>query len=264
MKKQSSAIGRHSVARNRVLAFFVLAALVALVFGGWRWYRNRDYKRLAREITGISPDSVSVHSIEELSAAAKQYELKLAEHVYLAERTGIYWKFLGMRYAERGMHALALEAFEKAKQYYPMDSALFYLSAVSAGNMAKSAINLSSPQDTRGANLEREKWLALAESAGKRAVEITPNYPQARYILAVLYAFELDRPLEALDHIERFLAARARDVDGLFVKARALFMLGRYNEALEVYEQIMASSRSPERRAEAEANHRFIREELYD
>lgn len=250
--------------RNRVLAFLVLAALVALIVGGVRWYRDRDYKRLAREMSGISPDSVSVHSIDELATAAREYEKALAEHVYLAEQTGLYWKFLGTRYAEKGMHLLALEAFDKALTYYPEDPSLLYLSAVSAGNMAKAQISLGEDQSAEIDARERAKWLSLAERSARRAVELSPDYARARYLLAVLYSFELDRPLEALTEIEQYLALRTRDIDGLFVKARALYMLSRFDEALEVYEIIMTNSRSEARRKEAEENYRFIREELYE
>ncbi len=246
--------------KNRILAFFVLSALVLLIVAGLRWTRARDYKRFARELTGINPEAPSIHSIEELSAAAQKYEHALKEHSYLAEQTGLYWKFLGMRYAEKGMHQLALEAFEKTRAYYPMDSSLFYLASISAGNIAKSTLDLSGKLTDLEVQAERGRYLALAESMALRAIEINADYAQARYALAILYAFEMDRPADALKQIDAFLAKRSKDVDALFVRARALYMLARYSDAMEVYENIMAISRSPQKRAEAETNYRFILE----
>ncbi|MDR0597265.1 MAG: tetratricopeptide repeat protein [Treponema sp.] len=238
------------------LGVIVLIAAAALVFA----VRQRDKRRdaLAGEIAALNPKNGPPETIEGLRSAIRAYEAKIELHVKDAAQTGIYWKILAYRLQGKGLHREALEALEHAISYTPLDSALHYLTGVSAGVMAKSSLNFEGSPG----NMTRENYYALAEEGYLRAISLDDRYVPPLYGLGVLYAFELERPGEAIPYLLRSLEI-SPGADAMFVLARAYYMTGSYREAAEVYERIIGFTADPEKRNEAQINRQLALDRIY-
>ena len=76
--------------------------------------------------------------------------------------------------------------------------------------------------------------------------------------MGILYVFELDDCEKAVPYLERYLDIETRSIDGMFVLARAYYVTGEYDKAVSLYDKIIATSKSAEKRAEADANKRIV------
>ncbi|GAB1483840.1 tetratricopeptide repeat protein [Treponema sp.] len=199
-------------------------------------------------------------TIEGLRDAIAKYENRIEETVQTAAQAGIYWKILAIRYMDRRMYSESLEAFERAVSYFPEDPSLFYYSGLCAGIVAKSSLDFGAS----GRNLSRDKYYALAEASQLRAISLDPAYARPRYALGVLYVFELGRPEDAITHLETYLELESKSLDGMFVLARAYFMTGAFQKAVDVYDRIISITRDPSRKVEAESNKKAALDALYD
>jgi tetratricopeptide (TPR) repeat protein len=229
------------------VAVIVLIAGAILVFIAYQ--RNRQRDALARDIAALNPKNGPPETIEGLRTAIRAYEAKIEIHVKDAAQTGVYWKILAYRLQDRGLHGEALEALEHAISYNPLDSALHYLTGVSAGVMAKSSLNFGGAPT----NMGRERYYALAEEGYLRAISLDDRYVAPLYGLGVLYAFDLERPREAVPYLLRSLEI-SPDTDAMFVLARSYYMLGSYREAVAVYDRLIGFTGDPEKRKEAQLN----------
>lgn len=247
-----------SETKKKPVLIIILLVLIAaaLGFGAWRWLRPNS---LADRIVELGPGGAPPETIEGLRRAIDSYEARLEERVKMSAQAGIYWKILAVRYMDRKMFTEALEALESAISYFPEDATLHYLTGVSAGVLAKSALDFSGT----GSSRERDRYYALAEAGYKRGIELDPTYARPLYGLGVLYVFELSRPAEAIPYLERFLALRTKDTDAMFVLARAYYVSDRAEDALSLYDRILMGSVDAEKKAEAERNKKIVLEALY-
>jgi cytochrome c-type biogenesis protein CcmH/NrfG len=83
------------------------------------------------------------------------------------------------------------------------------------------------------------------------------------YGLSVLYIFELDRPQEAEDLLERLLAVESKEIDGRFLLARVYYSLGKLENAIELYREIESLADEKQVREQALASRKQVEEELY-
>ncbi|MDR2397464.1 MAG: tetratricopeptide repeat protein [Spirochaetaceae bacterium] len=235
----------------------IIGIAVILIIGGgalgghaYRKYRFRD--TLAKRIAELGPPGGGPPtSIQGLREAIALYEAKIEQHVKDAAQTGTYWKILATRLQDRGLHGEALDALERAIYYTPADPSPHYLRGVSAGVVAKASYG--SPEVGGGDN-RRLRYFELAEGAFLRAIELDNEYARARYGLGILYVFELDRPEDAILHLERYLELSKNEVDGMFVLARAYYMTNRYDGAIDLYDRILQITKDPKKRSDAEQN----------
>jgi tetratricopeptide (TPR) repeat protein len=235
-----------------VVSFIAIAAYAASIREGLK--RRRE---LAERIFYQGNENPS-DSLEELKATIASYEKRIERHVQDAARAASYWKILAIRLQDRGLHGEALDALENAIRYAPADPVLHYHTGVSAGTMAKSLHYFSG-----GDNIEREKYFVLAEEAFLRAIELDSRYLSPRYGLGVLYVFELDRPEDALVHLERCLEISRNDIDTMFVLARALYMLKSYQAAVDLYDRIITLTRDEQKRVDAQNNRQLVMGQMY-
>jgi tetratricopeptide (TPR) repeat protein len=156
------------------------------------------------------------------------------------------------------LHGEALVALEHAISYNPQDAALHYLTGVSAGVVAKSSLNFEGSPG----NMTRENYYALAENGYLRAISLDAGYVMPLYGLGVLYAFELDRPRDAIPYLLRRLDISS-DVDTMFVLARSYYMTGSYQDAVAVYDRIIGTTRDDEKRIEAQINRQSALDRIY-
>jgi tetratricopeptide (TPR) repeat protein len=237
----------------------LIIGLVVMVV--YRYEAGKTHRDLAKRIAELSPRGGPPETIEGLRAAIAAYEAQIELNVKEGAQTGVYWKILATRLADKSMHRDALDALEKALYYNAEDPTPFYLTGLSAAVVAKSSLDFPGGSGTPGA--EREKYFALAESAYLRAIELDPDYAKPRYGLGIRYIFELDRPADAVPHLTRYLELMSTDVDAMFALARAYYMTENYNGAIELYDRILSQTKDRNRKAEAQNNKEFIMGQLY-
>lgn len=241
----------------RVLALVaILLGIAALGYGGYRFTRARATDLRISELTS---DGAPPESIEGLKEAIARYEGRIEEQTKTAAQAGIYWKLLATRYIDRKMYGEALDALKRAVEYFPEDSTLYYMTGLSASVMAKSALDFS----RTGSTAERNRLFALAESSHKRAIALDPKNTRSLYALGVLYVFELDRAADAIPYLERYLLLESKDVDAMFILARAFYVTGKRDDAVNLYDRIIATTKDKNKKAEAEANKKTVLDELY-
>ena len=241
---------------------FVLVILLiagALVHFIYTRTSTRPSRELAKRMAELSPRGGPPETIDGLRQAIALYEDQIERHVREAAQTGVYWKILATRLADRHLHNDALEALEKAVYYNTEDAALYYMTGVSAGSVAKSIVGFS-----MNAEREREHYLNLAENSYLRALELDITYTKPMYGLAVLYAFELNRPEDAIIQLERYLQIQASDINAMFILARAYFMTGELARASDIYIRIADRTRNKEIREQALELRDRIQEMIYD
>jgi len=238
-----------------ICIFLVVAGLVFLVVQG----EGKKNRELARRIAELSPRGGLPDSIEGLRKAIALYEDQIEKNVREGAQTGVYWKILAIRLADRDMHYDALVAFEKAIYFNAADPVLFNLTGVSAGIVAKNIIGFSANADR-----EREQYFKLAENSYLRAIELDSTYAKPFYGLGVLYVFELDRPQEAIPYLEQFVKLQPSDISAMFVLARAYATTGSYEEAIDLYDRIISRTKDQKIRDEALRNIDTIQGLLYE
>jgi tetratricopeptide (TPR) repeat protein len=215
--------------------------------------KNHVQNELVSRIAGISGRGGPPETVEGLRDALALYGRRIEAHVRDAAQTGVYWKILAVRLQDRGLHLEALDALEQAMKYNAEDPNLRYLTGISAARVAKGTPDM----------VQREQYYGLSESAFLTAIDIDGTYGRPHYALGVLYAFDLNRPEDAIPHLIRFLELTVNDVDGMFVLARAYYMTSRYREALEIYDRIISITNDSEKKREAEENRQHVMEIYY-
>jgi len=243
------------ITKNAIIMFVVVILACIVTYWALTRDRNRSRTELAERIISEGP---STESIEDIRNAIALYEKKIEQHVADAAKTGAYWKILALRLQDRELYGEALQALERAVYYTPTDASLHNAMGLSAGVMAKS-IHLFPGREA----LERDQYYALAEEAYLRAIELDSRYLRPRYGLGVLYVFELDRPEEAIPHLEQYLQISRNDVDTMFILARAYFMLENYEAAVELYDRIITLTRDDQKRIDARNNRQIAMERIY-
>jgi len=243
------------------ILFVILVLLIAgaLVHFIYTRTSTRPSRELAKRMAELSPRGGPPETIDGLRQAIALYEDQIERHVREAAQTGVYWKILATRLADRKLHNEALEALERAVYYNTEDPALYYLTGVSSGSVAKSVVGFS-----MNAEKERDHYYNLAENSYLRALELDITYTRPMYGLAVLYVFELDRPEDAIIQLERYLQILPNDIPGLFILARAYFMTEDLSRASDLYQRIADRTRDKEIKEQALDLRDRIQEMIYD
>lgn len=241
--------------RDFFIGLLVFGILCAAIYGFFIYQNVSTRNTLAERIVAMG-NNRSPQTIEDIRAAIAAYEDRIEQHVKDAAQAGIYWKILASRLQDQALHEKALEALETAIYYYPDDAALQYMTGVSAALTAKGS------QDFGSGSLQ-DRYLDLSESAFLRAIAMDASYAKPRYGLGVLYVFDLNRPEEAVPHLTKFLDLVTDDIDGMFVLARAYYMMADYQTAADLYERIMRVTKDADKRGEAAANRETVLDLLY-
>jgi tetratricopeptide (TPR) repeat protein len=250
-----------AVKKEVVKGIVVILIIAAGIYGFYRYEKSKAHSDLAKRMAEISPRGGPPETIEGLKAAIAAYEAQIELNIKEAGQTGVYWKILATRYADRGMHSDALYALEKAIRYNAEDPVLYYLSGVSAAIVAKSSLDFPGSD---GGEAAKARYLALAEESYLRAIGLDETYARPRYGLGVLYVFELERPREAIPHLERYLELMSSDINAMFVLARAYYMTGTVSRAVELYDRIISRTKDPSIKAEAQKNKEIVQGSVYD
>jgi len=242
-----------------LLAIVVITVTAALIMFIFRNQKGRSGRELTKRIAELSPKGGPPETIEGLRQAIALYEDQIERNVREGAQTGVYWKILAIRLADKNMHNDALNALERAIYFNTEDSILYYLTGVSAANVAKSLVGFSASDER-----ERERYYKLSEVSYLRALEIDVTYTKAMYGLSVLYVFELDRPQDAIPYLERYLTIQSSDISAMFILARAYYMTENYSKAIELYDKIVSRTKDQKIKEEALYNKDVIMGMLYE
>ncbi len=230
--------------RRAGVSFALLTAMsLVLMLGSC----ERDDARL-QSMRNLEPEPPSEDRVQELKRTIAEYEDLVAEAIEAAIREADALKLLGQEYMRQELYGPALDAYEEAIRIEPRNHVLHYLAAVAAGYVGKAQAR----PDVRA------EYLRLAERSYLEAVEISPNYLDARYGLGVLYVFELGEPVKALPHLEHALDISENHAPALFVLARAHVALGNVDEAVDAYDRIIRTAPGDEMRRRAERNRQLL------
>ena len=80
----------------------------------------------------------------------------------------------------------------------------------------------------------------------------------------MLYVFELNQPENAVPYLEKLLTIDTKHIDAMFVLARAHYENFDFDKAVDLYDKIISITKSPERKAEAEANKKQVLGAAYE
>ena len=216
---------------------------------------NKTIIRMQHIEEGVS----SPNTIEELKDAISKYEERVADIQLANSQIGIWHKILATRYLDKKMYGEALKSFQKALEYYPDNQNLYYYVGLCAGYMSHAYMDF----DADGYSEKRDNYLKLSEEAYKRAIDIEPRYARALYGLSVLYVFELGEDEKAIPLLEKLLTIETKNIDAMFLLARAYYVNYEFDKAVEIYDKIISTTKSPERKAEAEANREVVKNASY-
>ncbi len=197
-------------------------------------------------------------TVKELQDAIARYGKDVERTTAALEKVGMYWRLLAVRYMNTGLYGDAYDAARKALHYYPETASLYYVAAVSAAYLSKTA-----SIEAVGAAATRDSWLGVAERAYKQSLQIDPGYAKALYGLGVLYSFELQNHEAALGPLETLLSTDPKNVDALFVYARSLYGAGRLQDAADAYDRIIAATTVATKKKQATDNKKQVLDELY-
>lgn len=198
-------------------------------------------------------------TIEELTDAIEKYKDRVSDIQLAQSQIGIWYKILGTRYLDNKMYGEALKCFQEALQYYPDNQNLYYYVGVCAGYMSHASMDFGGS----GSSEVKYNYLKLAEEAYTRAITIEERYVRALYGLGVLYVFELDEPEKAIPHLEKVLTIDTKNIDAMFVLARAYYSTYEFDKSADMYDKIIATSKSAEKKATAEENKKIVLDAAY-
>jgi tetratricopeptide (TPR) repeat protein len=231
-----------------VIGVLLFVAIAGTLFGLMIHHDNdKERTALAKEVARYGPRN-SPQTIDDLKKALAAYEKMIDLHVQDAAQAGVYWQILGTRFREKEMYLDASDAFEHAIQYTPDDASLHYLLGLCAGNAAKSLY------DTYNRTGQQSKLNKSAENAFLRAIELEPDYVQARYALATLYAFNMNEPQNAITQLATYLQEKTDDADAMFLMGREYYALGQKQQAISWYQKGIQSTTDEASIAEAQKN----------
>lgn len=224
----------------------VLGMLGVLTLAGCDQGRSDTLEDLAEMEPGDGP--VGEERIAELRRQIDNYREIVGEKVQATGQLGVYYKMLARAYMTRRMYGPALDALEDAIRIETVNPVVFYRAGVAAGQLGNAA----------GGESEARRHFETAERYYERAIELDPEYVDALYGLAVLYTFELDRPAEALDLLERATTVEPGRARPFMLKGRVLLELGRPEAAAEAYGNAAETAESENIRDAALENRRRI------
>ena len=234
---------------NKIKAILIVAA-AAVVLVSCGGVSNKTIIRHQKMEEGVE----SPTTIEELKDAIKKYQERVADVQLAQSQIGIWYKILGTRYLDNKMYGEALKAFQEALTYYPDNQNLYYYVGVCAGYMSHAALDYNAS----GNNEVKYNYLKLAEEAYLRAIAIEDRYVRALYGLGVLYVFELDEPEKAIPHLEKALSIDTKNLDTMFVLARAYYSSYEFDKAIEMYDKIIETTKSDDTKKTAEENKKIV------
>ncbi len=227
-----------------VITMLGLCAVVLLLTGCNEAQKRILNRMIATESGQYSGEEVDEERIAELKDHIKRFSDEVESLVEDTGQLGIYYKMLALEYMDEEMYGPAREYFLKSLEIYPNNQVVQYYTGLASAQTAGSQEN------------EDERINRLEEAAYhyKRATDLKRNYFEALYALSVLYIFELERPFEAEEYVQRALEIRPGSEKTKFLLAAIRVREGRFEEAVEIYDQIIEEAEDETMKERAREN----------
>lgn len=240
--------------KKSIVIVFTLV-LVAMLAGCKTSGKDILKKRIAR----MQESSGNPITIEEIEQAIKEYYDDAEEISKKNAQIGIWYKMAGIKYLDKKLYGKALECFQKALEYYPDNANLYYY----VGNCASYIGNASLDFDATGNYEKMENYYNLAEKAYLRALAIDDRYAYALYGIGILYVYQLGEPEKAIPHLEKLLTIDTKNIDGMFVLANAYYLTQDYVKSADMFDKIIATTKSDKTKQAAQENKKRVLDEAY-
>jgi len=186
--------------------------------------------------------------IENLKKGISVYRQDVERTVKDSKQIGIYYRMLTLEYMSLEMYNEALKSAGQAVRYFPTSPLLFYYGAVSSAQMSTAVFDGEEAGD----------YLNTAEEYYLKALSLDPGYNEALYGLSVLYIFELGRPLDAEEYLERLVSLSRTHYDAMFLLSRVKIIKGDIEAAVDLYSNIEENAKDDEIRRQAANNRRQL------
>jgi tetratricopeptide (TPR) repeat protein len=164
---------------------------------------------------------------------------------------GVYFEALTVSYTDRGVYRKAFDSVIEAIKVFPANSSLYYNAGICAAYIGKSFI---AENDGTNGNV----WYDRAVTYYKRAIDLSPEDADALYGLSVVLYFELKRTDEAIGFLEKAVELEKFNTDSRFLLAQAYYSVGRYDEALALYDDIAKITKIEFKKEQAGRNKKKI------
>jgi tetratricopeptide (TPR) repeat protein len=188
--------------------------------------------------------TVPTERIEELEALVEERREEVSSALQAAARTATALRHLALEYARMQFYGPALDAFEEAVRIEPRNAGLLFWAGAMSAQLAKA----------QGAASERDRYLQMAQRYYSRSVEIEPRHTESLYGLGVLYHFEMERHVAALEIAQQLVEVEPKHIQGLFLLARIQTTLGDIDDAVATYERILENASDQESKEQARRN----------
>jgi len=215
---------------KRIKAVVILVVAAAVVLTSCNEEQKRILNRLMNTETGqYSGEEVDTQRVSELEEHVERFSDEVQDLVEETGKLGIYYKMLALEYMDQEMYGPAREYFLKSLEVYPNNHLVQYYTGLASAQTVGAQAN----------EAQRSSRLEEAAYHYQRAVELKSDYFEALYALSVLYIFELDRALQAEEFVQRALEVRPRSQKARFLLAAIRVRQNRFEEAIEIYNQII-------------------------
>ena len=234
--------------RNKVV-FTVLSVVLVLMLSALMSGCNEAQKRIlqrlmATESGQYAGEEVDEERIAELKDHIKRFSDEVEQLVEDTGQLGIYYKMQAMEFMNQKQYGPAREYFLKSLEIYPNNEVVHYYTGLVTAQTAGAQSN----------EAQRQSRIEDAAYHYERAAELKRNYFDALYALSVLYIYELDRPFEAEQYVQRALEVRSGSEKTKFLLASIRVQQGRFEEAVEIYDEIVEEAEDESMRERARAN----------
>lgn len=187
--------------------------------------------------------------VEELKKEIAQSDDTVQKLLTQAQKTGTFWRQLGLEYFSLEMYQLSYDALVQALQIYPQSPSVFYYMGLSASQLSRTQLDAG----------QRDRWLSLAVAHHKSALEFRPNFTEVLYALSLLYSFETEQPEMADPLLNRLIPLTPTDDRALMLQARVSYQMGEISLAMEQYGKLAREAKDPGMRTSAAQNLAQIR-----
>jgi tetratricopeptide (TPR) repeat protein len=197
---------------------------------------------------------LEIERIKQEIAIRKQFEEDLEKELDQAADLTFY-NTLTVKYVDFGNFSKALDALKMAIKLDSNNPVLFYLAGLCASQVTSALVDAESEQ-------ERQQWLADAEAYYKKAIVLDPQYVDALFAYSVLLVFDLNRPHEAEEYLDGILQEEKNNMDAKLLLAGVYYMDARFEDALDMLNDVIVNSKVQNRIDEAMAFKERIESEL--
>lgn len=229
---------------------------ISMLFGCKTSGKDILKKRIAR----MQESSGNPVTLEDIEKGIKEFYDDAEEISEKNAQIGIWYKIAGLKYLDKKLYGKALECFENALQYYPDNANLYYYVGTCAGYMGNASLDFNGTGDYE----KMENYYALSEKAYLRALQIDDRYAYALYGIGILYIYQLNEPDKAIGYLEKLLTIDTKNINGMIALANAYYAAGIYDKSADMFDKIIATTKSDALKKTAQENKKQVLDEAYN